>query len=91
MPLLAPVKDKRVLDVHQMSRDLDGDFNPKSMDFVHMFLTNRHVFFTYHDHSPNLKEIVLSRRFNTMSQGHDLIDTLADEMDLPPQALTERL
>ena len=44
MPLLAPVKDKRVLDVHQMSRDLDGDFNPKSMDFVHMFLTNRHVF-----------------------------------------------
>ena len=44
MPLLAPVKDKRVLDVHQMSRDLDGDSNPKSMDFVHMFLTNRHVF-----------------------------------------------
>ena len=42
MPLLAPVKDKRVLNVHQVSRHL-GDANHGSKDFVHMFLTNRYV------------------------------------------------
>lgn len=70
MPLLAPVKDKRVLDVHQMSRHLDAASKPMNMDFVHMFLKNR---------------------FDTMSQGHDLIDALADDMGVPPQALTDRL
>jgi len=85
MPLLAPVKDKRVLNIHQQRQQqpLGGLFQSASQsdsmapfkpmekkDFVHMFLKNR---------------------LNTDSQGNDLINTLAEVLGISPEALTERL
>jgi len=80
MPLLAPVKDKRVLNIHQQRQqplgglfqsDSTAPFKPmEKRDFVHMFFKNR---------------------LSTDSQGNDLINTLAEIMGISPEALTERL
>jgi len=72
MPMLAPIKDKRVLNIYPNGFTSASLLNPddkKDLDFVHMFLANR---------------------FDTESQGHDLIDKLAEEMGIPPQSLTDR-
>ena len=84
MPLLAPVKDKRVVQVDNAEADPEMD-----KQFVHMFLNNR-CFYVLRFVLNNCLKTLKFSRFDTWSQGSDLIDALADAMGVPHQALTDR-
>lgn len=65
-PLLAPVKDKRLLPM------VEANLHDNSLD-------NNYV------------HIALNKRLQTWMQGSDLISRIANEMDIPEHALTDRM